>query len=152
MARISRGSIELRREPVDLVTIARDAAEACRPRAELLRHSLTLALPSAPMRIDGDPVRLEQVISNLVENAAKYTNPGGRIELTLTQDQGEAVLSVRDTGIGLAPEMLENIFDLFTQVDSSLARSVVASASAHAGADSGAARWAHRGAQRGLRE
>ena len=123
MARISRGNIELRREPMDLVAIAQEAAETARPRAALLRHSLTLTLPSAPMHVDGDPVRLEQVISNLLENAAKYTNPGGRIELTLTQDQGEAVLSVRDTGIGLAPEMLENIFDLFTQVDSSLARS-----------------------------
>jgi CheY-like chemotaxis protein len=122
MARISRGIIELRREPTDLVAIAREAAEAARPRAELLRHSLTLALPSTPIYVDGDPIRLEQVVSNLLENAAKYTDPGGRIELTLTRDEGEAVLSVRDSGIGLAPEMLENIFDLFTQVDRSLAR------------------------------
>lgn len=123
MARISRGTIELQREPTELLAIARAAAEAARPRAELRQHSLTLALPSTPMHIDGDPVRLEQVISNLLENAVKYSPPGGRIELTLTRDQDEAVLSVRDTGIGLAPEMVENIFDLFTQVDSSLARS-----------------------------
>ena len=122
VARITRGNIELRREPVDLVGVAREAAEAARPRAAKLQHALLLELPDAAVRVDGDPVRLEQVISNLLENAAKYTDPGGRITLALTQDQSEAVLRVRDTGIGLAPEMLENIFDLFTQVDSSLAR------------------------------
>ena len=122
VARISRGTIELRREPMDLVAVVREAAEAARPRAAKLQVELSLALPDTPVRVDGDSVRLEQVISNLLENAAKYTNPGGRIALSLTQDHAEAILRVRDTGIGLAPERLENIFDLFTQVDSSLAR------------------------------
>ena len=74
------------------------------------------------MKVDGDRVRLEQVVANLLENAVKYTPAGGRIALALSEQSGEAVLSVRDNGIGLAPEMLERIFDLFTQVDSTLAR------------------------------
>jgi two-component system CheB/CheR fusion protein len=122
VARISRGSIELQREPVDLAAIAREAAKAASHRAAELRHELTLALPDRPVLVDGDRIRLEQVISNLLENAVKYTDPGGRITLALTPDHGEAVLSVRDTGIGLAPEVLENVFDLFTQVDRSLSR------------------------------
>jgi CheY-like chemotaxis protein len=82
-----------------------------------------VTLPEQPIYIEGDPVRLEQVVLNLLENSAKYTAPGGRISLRLEHRGGEAVLSLRDDGIGLAPEMLENVFDLFTQVDGSLARS-----------------------------
>jgi CheY-like chemotaxis protein len=84
---------------------------------------LALELPDTGLLVDGDSVRLEQVISNLLENAAKYTDPGGQITLTLARLNGEAVLSVRDTGIGLEPAMRERIFDLFTQVDNSLVRS-----------------------------
>jgi two-component system CheB/CheR fusion protein len=123
VARISRGRIELKRETVDLAEITRHAAEASRARVEEHQHDLLLTLPDTPVRVDGDPVRLEQIISNLIENAAKYTEPGGRIALNLTQENDEAVLSVRDNGIGLAPEQLEAVFDLFAQVDSSLARS-----------------------------
>ena len=123
VARISRGLIELARESVDLVEIAQRAAEVSRPRIEERRQTLSLAVPDAPLWVDGDPVRLEQVVSNLLDNAVKYTEPGGRIALQLCQRGGEAVLSVRDNGIGLAPDVLESIFDLFSQVDSSLARS-----------------------------
>jgi two-component system CheB/CheR fusion protein len=123
VARISRGHIELKRESVDLADIARHAAEASRGRIGEYHHDLVLAFADAPVQVEGDPVRLEQIISNLIENAAKYTEPGGHIALKITQENDEAVLSVRDNGIGLAPEQLETIFDLFAQVDSSPARS-----------------------------
>ena len=123
MARISRGLIELKRETLDLGVLVQHAADASRVRVEQRGHTLALALPDVGLLVDADPVRLEQVISNLLDNAAKYTNPGGRIALTLARENGEAVLSVRDNGIGLAPEVLERVFDLFMQVDNSLVRS-----------------------------
>jgi two-component system, chemotaxis family, CheB/CheR fusion protein len=123
VARITRGLIELKRETVDLSVLVRHAAEAGRPRMEDRGHTLSLNMPDTGVLVDGDAVRLEQVISNLLENAAKYTDPGGQITLTLAQVNGEAILSVRDTGIGLEPAVLERIFDLFTQVDNSLVRS-----------------------------
>jgi two-component system CheB/CheR fusion protein len=123
IARISRGHIDLRRESVDLRTLAQQAAEAARPRLEERKHELSTALPESAVPIEGDPVRLEQIVANLLENAAKYTQPGGTIQIKLAREGDEALLSVRDNGIGLAPENLEAIFGLFTQVDSSLARS-----------------------------
>lgn len=123
VARISRGLIALKREPVDLAVIVRQAAEASRVRIEQGHHAFSLVLPDEPVHIYGDPVRLEQVVCNLLENAAKYTDPHGQIAATLMKHETEVVLSVRDTGIGLAPGMLEGIFDLFTQADRSLARS-----------------------------
>jgi two-component system CheB/CheR fusion protein len=122
VARISRGLIELKREPLDLGAIVRQAAEAGAARIEQCRHALSLTVPASPVLVDGDRVRLEQVVANLLENAVKYTPAGGQIGLKLVEENGEAVLSVRDTGIGLAPETLERIFDLFAQVDSTLAR------------------------------
>lgn len=122
VARISRGLITVKREELDLADVARQAAEASRIRIEQGHHALSLILPDEPVLVKGDAVRLEQVVCNLLENAAKYTNPGGQITLTLTQRDGQALLSVRDTGIGLAPEMLEGVFELFAQVDASLAR------------------------------
>jgi len=125
VARINRGFIDLKRESVDLGTLveAAAAAAASRSQMEQRRHELSLTLPEVPAWVDGDPVRLEQVLSNLLDNAAKYTAPGGRIAVKLTQDQGQAVLSVCDNGVGLAPGTLESIFDLFSQVDRSLAHS-----------------------------
>ena len=123
VARISRGLIELTRETVDLSALVREAANAATARVEQRRHTLTITVPDGPLNVDGDRVRLEQIIANLVENAVKYTAAGGQIWLTLTEEDGEAALSVRDTGIGLAPDMLDRIFDLFTQIDSTLARS-----------------------------
>jgi CheY-like chemotaxis protein len=87
------------------------------------RPDLTLAVETAPVRVEGDPVRLEQVISNLLHNAIKYTPPGGRIAVRVGQEGKEAVVRVRDDGVGIPPEMLPHIFDLFTQVESSLPRS-----------------------------
>jgi two-component system CheB/CheR fusion protein len=123
VARISRGLIELKREPVDLVTIVRNAVEASRSRLDQREHTLSLSLVEKAVCVDGDAVRLEQVISNLLENAIKYTNPGGQLFVSLTEAGGDAVLSVADNGIGIQSDALERIFDLFTQVDSSLARS-----------------------------
>jgi two-component system CheB/CheR fusion protein len=124
VARISRGLIELKRETLDLGTLVRHTAEGSLARVEERRHTLSLTLPDAgSLLVYGDPARLEQVISNLIENAAKYTDPGGRIALALVREKDEAVLSVRDNGTGIAPDMLERIFDLFAQGDTSLARS-----------------------------
>ena len=124
VARISRGLIAVKREPVDLVVIAREAVEASRARIDQGRHVLSLALPEEAVVVSGDSVRLEQVVCNLVENAAKYTPPGGQITLSLRRQEGnEAVLIVRDTGIGLDPAAVDRIFELFTQVDRSLSHS-----------------------------
>ncbi|MDB6044777.1 MAG: hypothetical protein JWM63_3328 [Gammaproteobacteria bacterium] len=123
VARISRGFIELKREPVDLGSLVEHTAAASRLHIEQRQQELSLTLPENPVWIDGDPVRLEQIVSNLLDNATKYTASGGRIAVKLTQDHGEALLSVRDNGIGLAPDTRESIFDLFSQVDRSLAQS-----------------------------
>jgi signal transduction histidine kinase len=122
VARISRGLILLKREPVDLGAVVRQAVEASSSHIQEFEHEISLVLPQEAVCVNGDPVRLEQVVSNLIENAVKYTPPGGRIVVTLREERdGDAVLSVQDSGIGLAPEALERIFDLFAQVDSSLA-------------------------------
>jgi len=123
IARISHGHIELRKAVINLVEVVKHAATASRTRIEERQHKLSIAVAEATLWVRGDEVRLEQVVSNLLENAAKYTEPGGIIALALTREQGEAVLSIQDNGIGIALDRLENIFDLFTQVDSSLARS-----------------------------
>lgn len=122
VARISHGHIELKRDTVDFSEVVQNAVEASRPRIEEHQHELAVSLSEAPVCVYGDPIRLEQIVSNLLENAAKYTETGGRVELKLREDNGQAHLSVRDNGIGLAPETLESIFDLFTQVDNSVAR------------------------------
>jgi two-component system, chemotaxis family, CheB/CheR fusion protein len=123
VARISRGHIELKQEVIDFANVIRLASDASRARIEERQHDLSLTLPDTSVYVHGDVVRLEQVVSNLLENAAKYTEPGGRIQVGLTEENGEALLSVRDTGIGIASERLEDIFGLFTQIDRSLAHS-----------------------------
>jgi two-component system CheB/CheR fusion protein len=117
IGRFSRGLIELKREPLDLATIVQQTVAAIRPQLEARQHELSVALPKEPVCINGDPIRLEQIISNLLDNASKYTNPGGRIAVTLRRTTGEAIVSVRDNGIGLAADTLEEIFGLFTQVN-----------------------------------
>jgi two-component system, chemotaxis family, CheB/CheR fusion protein len=116
IARINRGLIELKREPLNLATIIEQTADAMRSQVESRQQELSITLPDTPVRVNGDPVRLEQIISNLLDNASKYNAVGGRIELTLTETRGQAIISVTDTGIGLAPDALETIFDLFTQM------------------------------------
>jgi signal transduction histidine kinase len=117
VSRITRGKIELRKELVDVARVAADAVETARPLIQERRHHLETALPAEPLRLEADPARLAQVIANLLNNAAKYTEPGGRIRLAAERQDGEAVVRVRDTGIGVRPEMLPKIFDLFQQAD-----------------------------------
>jgi two-component system, chemotaxis family, CheB/CheR fusion protein len=120
VARITRGKVELRKQHVDLRVSIERAVEAARPLMQSRRHDLLVTLPPAPIDIDADPARLEQVISNLLNNAARYTEPGGRIELTAQQQSGWAVLYVRDNGIGISAEMLAGVFGLFAQADNRL--------------------------------
>jgi CheY-like chemotaxis protein/two-component sensor histidine kinase len=121
VSRITRGAIELRRARVPLGDAIHHALEAARPAIEALGHTVALDLPATMLPVDADPTRLEQIIVNVLNNAAKYTPAGGRIDVAAAEEGGEAVLRVRDTGVGIAPEMLPRIFDLFTQGDQSLA-------------------------------
>lgn len=123
VSRITRGKIALQNEPVDMATVVAAAVETSRPLIDSKRHHLTVTLPPEPVRSHGDPTRLAQVIANLLNNAAKYTEEGGRIWLTVEREQGEILVRVRDTGVGVPQEMLGHIFDLFAQVDRSLDRS-----------------------------
>ena len=123
VSRITRGKIQLRPQPIEFATLLRSAAAAVRPLLEERNHDFQVAIEPERFVIEADPTRLEQVIVNLLNNAAKYTEPGGRIELNARLERGYAIIRVRDTGIGIAPELLPRIFELFTQGDRSLARS-----------------------------
>jgi PAS domain S-box-containing protein len=122
VSRITRSKLELRREAVELATIVRNAVEASGELIESFEHELLVEVPEKPVMLDADPVRMTQVISNLLNNAAKYTNPGGRIEVRARQEDGEAGISVRDSGIGIAADDLPRVFDLFAQVHGDPAR------------------------------
>ncbi len=122
--RISRGKIELRRQQVELAAVVRDAVEAVRPLAESMQHELAVSLPSKPVFLHADQARLSQVISNLLNNACKFTDNGGRIQLSAERDADDVVIHVRDNGIGIVPEQLPRIFEMFAQIDTSLERSV----------------------------
>ena len=123
VSRITHGSIRLRKEAVDLATIVERAIEATRPLIDSRGHELTVTLPTDPVRMEADATRLEQVIANLLNNAAKYTMPGGHIRVTAVQEGGEAVVRVRDNGIGVPPDVLDRVFEPFVQSEGSLARS-----------------------------
>jgi signal transduction histidine kinase/CheY-like chemotaxis protein len=123
VSRVSRGRIELKREPLDLRDVLRAAVETSSSMMETRRHHLTVRLPDEPLVVDGDAVRLTQVFSNVLQNAAKYTDPGGRIDLLVRNDGNRVVVTVQDNGIGIPPELLPRIFDLFMQVPVSIDRS-----------------------------
>jgi signal transduction histidine kinase len=123
VSRISHGRIELRRRPADLGEIVRRAVETSRPVIASRGHSLDVTLPAGPLLAEADPTRLEQVFSNLLNNAAKYTEPGGRIRLTAEKVDGHAVLRVKDSGIGISPAQFPTLFEMFVQGDRSLERS-----------------------------
>jgi len=123
VSRITRGKITLRLEGTDLADVAARAVEVARPLMEASGHALTVALPTRPLRVQGDPTRLEQVLTNLLNNAAKYTDAGGTVRLAVDRDGEQAVIRVRDSGIGIDPPMLPRVFDLFTQADCTLDRS-----------------------------
>jgi signal transduction histidine kinase/CheY-like chemotaxis protein len=122
VSRVSRGKVRLRPERLDARPVARRAAEAVRVPALERRHELRLALPDEPLWVEADPTRLEQVLVNLLNNAVKYSEPGGRIDLSAGRDGGDCVFRVADTGAGIAPEVLPHVFDPFVQADKTLDR------------------------------
>ena len=123
VSRISRGRIELRQEVVDLAALLARAVEAVQPLIDERRHRVIVTPPPEPLRVQGDPMRLEQIVTNLLHNAVKFTDPGGKAWVTAVREGREAVLRVRDSGVGIAPEMLPRVFDLFVQADRQLDRS-----------------------------
>ncbi|TDR45951.1 signal transduction histidine kinase [Tahibacter aquaticus] len=123
VSRITHGRIELRRQLTPLAPLLATAVEMTTPHIESNAHRLHLAIPPETLLVDGDPQRLTQVFGNLLNNACKYTLTGGRIDLGVAVDGGQVVVSVRDSGIGIPPERLRDVFDLFVQVDTSLERS-----------------------------
>jgi PAS domain S-box-containing protein len=122
VSRIMRGRVELRREPVDLAELVRQATAAVQPVVDQRGQQLLVSLPGRPVTLDADPVRLAQVIENLVGNASKYSEPGGRIEVEVRAGDEDVALTVRDTGIGIEEDLLPHVFDLFTQSPRSLER------------------------------
>ena len=123
VSRISTGNIELRLGAVDLGRVVSWAIEISRPLFEQKGHTLSVVLPGDPIVLDADPTRIEQILDNLLTNAAKYTDPGGRIELTVSREGTFAAIRLRDDGIGIAPTKLPHIFDLFVQAERRLDRS-----------------------------
>ena len=124
VSRITSGKFELRRERIDLVSAVNHAAEAVRPNFERMDHELTVTLPPQPVYLDADLTRLAQIVGNLLNNACKFTKKGGRISVSVERECEQAVIRVRDNGIGIAAEQLPCIFDMFTQLDVSLGRSL----------------------------
>ncbi len=118
VTRISRGKIELHRAPVELGRLLRDTLQTSMPLIEAGRHAVGLDVCDEPLWVDADALRLTQVLANLINNAAKYTPPGGRIEILLKEEDGEARVAVSDNGIGIEPDMLARVFDAFVQVSS----------------------------------
>ena len=119
VSRITRGLIEVQREPVELREILAAAVETSRPTIDASEHRLTVDIPDGRLSVLGDSVRLTQVFANLLNNAAKYTDPGGSIELSVRQTRDAAFVSVRDNGIGIDRDHLASVFDMFTQVSRS---------------------------------
>ncbi|HEY8062566.1 MAG TPA: ATP-binding protein, partial [Gemmatimonadales bacterium] len=122
VSRIAGNRLELRREPVDIAAVVHSALETCGPLLSQSQHTLKLTLPPHPLHVDADRGRLAQAFANLLNNAVKYTEEGGRIWLTVERDGGEVVVVVRDSGMGIPAKMLERIFEMFVQVDGSLER------------------------------
>lgn len=122
VSRVTRGDVDLRTERVELSVVVKAAVETSLPLIEQSRHFLESDLPDEPIYLEADPVRLGQVISNLLNNASKYTPPGGRITLRVLREGSDAVISVADDGVGIPSDALSNIFDLFMQVPQNLSR------------------------------
>jgi CheY-like chemotaxis protein/two-component sensor histidine kinase len=122
ISRITRGKVELRKETVDLSTVIRAAIEASRPQIDAARHRLHVTMPGDALPVDADPVRLAQVFTNLLNNAAKYTDAGGQIFLEVYEVRGGIDVTVRDSGTGIPADMIHQVFDLFVQVPQSTDR------------------------------
>jgi PAS domain S-box-containing protein len=123
MSRITRGRIELRKRRIELAPVVHQAVEAVRANYRNMNHDLAVSMPSRPLHLDADPARLAQVVGNLLNNACKFTDHGGHVWLSVEEASGAAVIRVRDTGVGIAAADLPRLFEMFTQVDTSLERS-----------------------------
>lgn len=123
VSRINSNRLQLRKEWVELATVIKSAVEASRPTIEASHHELTVSLPAQPVLLDADPLRLAQALSNLLNNAAKYTEAGGRISLTAEQQGNRVLIHVRDTGVGIPVETLPHVFKMFVQARRSMERS-----------------------------
>jgi signal transduction histidine kinase len=123
VSRISQGKISLHKKPLELAKIVAQAVEECRPLMKARKHQLTVNFPDKPIRLEADPTRFTQIVANLLNNAAKYTDEGGHVRLTVEQKEAEAVVRVRDNGIGITQAMLPRVFDLFAQSDRALRKS-----------------------------
>ena len=117
VSRIDRGKLELRAQLLPISAVLKTAVDTARPNIDAQGHQLVVTYPPAPLYVEGDMVRLAQVVANLLNNAAKFTPPNGRIELSAWAEQGRAVMRVADTGIGIAPERLPEVFDMFVQLN-----------------------------------
>jgi signal transduction histidine kinase/CheY-like chemotaxis protein len=122
VARVKSGKISLQREYVDLVDVVRACIGSMRGALETRQLTLNFTAPTAPITVHGDPVRLEQVVTNLLTNAGKYTHADGTITIELGTDGDDALLQIHDTGVGISADMLDRVFDLFSQADGSLDR------------------------------
>jgi PAS domain S-box-containing protein len=122
MSRVSRGTFALRKERVDVATVVRNAVETSEPLIRAAGHRLEIALPDEPLWLEGDPVRLAQILANLLNNAAIYTDDGGRISVRASRDGDSAIIAVRDNGVGIAPEALPRMFLMFSRGARSSAR------------------------------
>jgi len=123
VSRITRNTLELRRGRVSLAVVIENAIETSRPLIDQMKHQLVVSLPPQPVSLDADTTRLAQVFSNLLNNAAKYSDPGSRIRLTAERQGDELVVSVKDTGIGIARDHLRKVFEMFSQETPALERS-----------------------------
>jgi len=123
VSRLARGLVTISKLPTELGPIVARALEMASPLLDARHHHMTVHVPSEGLRVEGDPDRLAQVFANLLTNAAKYTNPGGRIVLSAAREGGEVVVRVRDNGVGMSPELLARVFDLFVQGPQGSARS-----------------------------
>ena len=123
VSRISRDKVELKREQVELAAVVNSAVETSRPLVEQMGHQLTVTLPDQPVVVDADLTRLAQVFLNLLNNAAKYSDRGGNIQLIVERQGSDVVVTVKDTGIGIDADQLPRIFEMFMQVDRSLEKS-----------------------------
>jgi two-component system CheB/CheR fusion protein len=119
ISRITQGKIKLRKQQVNIADAIKNAVETVQPFVENLRHRMDVRLPDAPVFVEADPTRLTQIVQNLLHNSAKYTEPGGHILLIAAREADEAVIRVRDNGVGIQFEMLPKIFDMFAQIESS---------------------------------
>jgi signal transduction histidine kinase len=122
VSRIRNGQLRLQYQRIDLCAVVAHSVQTVGFTMQQHNHRMTASFPDAPLWLQADPARLEQVFVNLLVNAAKYTDAGGKIDLSVEQKGGEAVIRVRDTGVGIAPEILPNVFNLFVQVDPSSQR------------------------------